>query len=251
MYRLALSIKNENKIFCNIMRIKKFSKKKNIEITDYSCKKIIKYENYSDNKMNYIYELNGYKPIVICTGPTGTGKTYLACQEGINQLHNYKKILITRPAVSIHNEQHGFLPGSLEDKMAPWFRPIYDNIENAFGKDYLTYLLKNKIIDMCPFAYIRGRTFNNTFIIADEMQNATEMQFKTLLTRLGSGSKLVINGDLSQSDNDDNNGLLDFLFLYNKYLQTKNSEYISIVELYNEDIIRHPAVNEILDIYDS
>jgi len=203
--------------------------------------------NYSENKLKYISELNGEKPILICTGPTGTGKTYLACEEGINQLNKYKKILITRPAVSIHNEQHGFLPGSLEDKMAPWFRPIYDNIEDSFGKDYLNYLLKNRIIDMCPFAYIRGRTFTNTFVIADEMQNATSMQFKTLLTRLGEESKLVINGDLSQSDNTDNNGLSEFLFLLDKY--PKEPEYISKVQLLNEDIIRHPAVNEILDIY--
>ena len=213
-------------------------------------KKPSKYStNYSENKLKYISELNGEKPIVICTGPTGTGKTYLACEEGLSQLNKYKKILITRPAVSIHNEQHGFLPGSLEDKMAPWFRPIYDNIEDSFGKDYLNYLLKNRIIDMCPFAYIRGRTFTNTFIIADEMQNATSMQFKTLLTRLGEDSKLVINGDLSQSDNTLNNGLSEFLFLLEKY--PNNIEYISKVELFNNDIIRHPAVNEILDIYSS
>ena len=216
--------------------------KRNIFITKTS-------ENYSKNKLNYLCELNGSLPIVICTGPTGTGKTFLACQEGINQLHKYNKILITRPAVSIHNEQHGFLPGSLEDKMAPWFRPIYDTIEDSYGKDYLSFLLKNKIIDMCPFAYIRGRTFNNTFIIADEMQNATSMQIKTLLTRIGENSKLIINGDLSQSDNIDNNGLSDFLTRFNRYSITKTPEYISWVELYNEDIIRHPAVTEILDVY--
>jgi phosphate starvation-inducible PhoH-like protein len=202
---------------------------------------------YSENKLKYISELNGEKPIIICTGPTGTGKTYLACQEGIKQLSDYRKILITRPAVSIHNENHGFLPGTLENKMAPWFRPIYDNIEESFGKDYLDYLLKNKIIDMCPFAYIRGRTFNNTFIIADEMQNATSMQFKTLLTRIGYDSKLVINGDISQSDNPANNGLAEFLGCLNRY--HTEPMYISRIELETEDIIRHPAVIEILDIY--
>ena len=257
-----------NKMMKYNMGKKSFSRKKELEyiiktdLFDYheqpnnnfqKNKQFIKKEqsrlNYSENKMHYISELNNDTPIVICTGPTGTGKTFLACQEGLKQLDKYKKILITRPAVSIHNEQHGFLPGSLEDKMAPWFRPIYDNIEDSFGKEYLNYLLKNKIIDMCPFAYIRGRTFNNTFIIADEMQNATCMQFKTLLTRIGEDSKIVINGDLSQSDNTNNNGLADFLYRYNDYFIRRTPKHISRVELYNEDIIRHPAVNEILDIY--
>jgi len=157
--------------------------------------------------------------------------------------------LITRPAVSIHNEQHGFLPGTLEDKMAPWFRPIYDSIEDSFGKEYLEYLLKNKIIDICPFAYIRGRTFNNTFIIADEMQNATKMQFQTLLTRIGEDSKLVINGDLQQSDNINNNGLLDFMTRLENYSHNNTIDYISTIQLTNSDIIRHPAIVEILNIY--
>jgi len=208
-------------------------------------------ENLSENKLHYVEQLNNDVPIVICTGPTGTGKTFLACHEGINQLEKYKKILITRPAVSIHNEQHGFLPGSLEDKMAPWFRPIYDNIEDSFGKEYLEYLLKNKIIDICPFAYIRGRTFNNTFVIADEMQNATRMQFQTLLTRIGKDSKMVINGDIQQTDSVDNNGLLDFLTKLNCYSQNNDILNISRVNLTDSDIIRHPAIIEILNIYKS
>jgi len=248
----------KNKIFAMGMRNKKHFNKREIgaliryELDDNSKKaqlpKTKKLDAvYSENKLRYISELNGSKPIVICTGPTGTGKTYLACQEAITQLSKYKKILITRPAVGIHNESHGFLPGTLESKMAPWFRPIYDNIEEIFGKGYLEYILKNKIIDMCPFAYIRGRTFNNTFIIADEMQNATQMQFKTLLTRIGYDSKLVINGDLSQSDNHNNNGLAEFLGCLHRY--PNEPQFISRVDLQTEDIIRHPAVNEILEIY--
>uniref|UniRef100_A0A6C0I8W7 PhoH-like protein n=1 Tax=viral metagenome TaxID=1070528 RepID=A0A6C0I8W7_9ZZZZ len=204
---------------------------------------------YSPNKQKYITELNGHKPILICTGPTGTGKTYLACQEGVNQLGPFKKILITRPAVSIHNETHGFLPGSLEKKMSPWFAPIYDNIENTVGKEHLEYLLKNKLIDMCPFGYLRGRTFNDTFIIADEMQNSTRMQFKTLLTRIGENSKLVINGDLEQTDNIHDNGLADFLTRLEYYSKYKPVNYISLINLEAEDIVRHPSVIEVLDIY--
>jgi phosphate starvation-inducible PhoH-like protein len=239
-------INGKKKTFDIIMRNKKHSFKRNLaylindDLFDYNNKRQniyseqnggirrnffsepahkSKLENLSENKLHYVEQLNNEVPIVICTGPTGTGKTFLACHEAISQLEKYKKILITRPAVSIHNEQHGFLPGSLEDKMAPWFRPIYDNIEDSFGKEYLEYLLKNKIIDICPFAYIRGRTFNNTFVIADEMQNATRMQFQTLLTRIGKESKMVINGDIQQTDSVDNNGLLDFLTKLNCYSQ--------------------------------
>ena len=137
----------KNKIFAMCMRNKKHFNKREIgaliryELDDNSKKaqlpKTKKLDAvYSENKLRYISELNGSKPIVICTGPTGTGKTYLACQEAITQLSKYKKILITRPAVGIHNESHGFLPGTLESKMAPWFRPIYDNIEEIFEKQF-------------------------------------------------------------------------------------------------------------------
>jgi phosphate starvation-inducible protein PhoH len=181
-------------------------------------------DTLTENKVKYISALNGTKPIVICTGPTGSGKTFLACREGVRQLNKYKKILITRPAVSIENEEHGFLPGTLEQKMTPWFRPIYDNIEDSFGKDYLEYLIRERIIEICPFAYMRGRTFNNTLIIADEMQNTTKMQFKTLLTRIGNNSKIVINGDSAQSDvNDD--GLADFIFRMKKYRYKRTLVY--------------------------
>ena len=203
----------------------------------------------SENKAKYIEALNGTKPIVICTGPTGSGKTFLACREALQQLKKYKKILITRPAISIENEDHGFLPGTIEQKMTPWFRPIYDNIEDSFGKEYLSRLLKERIIEMCPFAYMRGRTFHNTFIIADEMQNTTKMQFKTLLTRIGNNSKIVINGDSAQCDARDD-GLADFIFRMQKYQNTFDElEYIERIELDGNDIMRHPSIVEVLKIY--
>jgi len=208
--------------------------------------------NISENKREYIRLLHDIsKPILICTGPTGTGKTYLACNEGLNQLldKKFKKMVITRPTVSIDNEQMGFLPGNIDKKMHPWMCPIYDNIEQTIGYKELEQLIKYKLIEVCPFAYLRGRTFNNTIIIADEMQNSSTVQFKTILTRVGESSKLVINGDLQQNDNVPNNGLYDFLNQLYKYLCPNNVEYIDVVNLYNTDIIRNPCIKEILDIY--
>jgi len=207
----------------------------------------------SANKKIYIESLlDQTKPIVICTGPTGSGKTYLACVEGTTGLSTgkYKKMLITRPAVSIENEDHGFLPGNLDKKMDPWIRPIYDNMEQTIGIKEFESLVRHKIIEVCPFGYIRGRTFNNAYILADEMQNSTKMQFQTLLTRLGTDSKMVINGDLAQSDNTNNDGLSEFIWLLNNYLNNDNiPEYISLVCLTQGDIRRHPAINEIMNIY--
>ena len=219
------------------------SNKCNTDFNDSKC---------SEEKLQYKRFLSDpLIPIVICTGPTGSGKTYMACREGINQLNNgyYKKMLITRPAVSIDNEQHGYLPGTLDKKMDPWIRPIYDNIEDIIGIKQFEYLLKHKVIEICPFAYIRGRTFKNTYIIADEMQNSSRMQFKTLLTRIGDSSKIVVNGDLLQSDNISNDGLNDFITRLIEYSKNNERKYVKIVNLHNDDIQRHPSILEILDIY--
>jgi phosphate starvation-inducible PhoH-like protein len=211
---------------------------------------------FSKEKMEYITHLrNDECPIVVCTGPTGSGKTYLACLEALFNLDrgNIQKILLTRPAVSIENEQHGFLPGNLESKMDPWLKPIYDNFEDISSPKKLLNLIKSKSIEVCPLAYIRGRTFKNTFIIADEMQNSTKMQFKPLLTRLGDNTKIVITGDFNQSDIiTTNDGLNDFIHKLHLFIKMNNEvKYISYVNLTNGDVLRHPAVIEILDIYDN
>jgi phosphate starvation-inducible PhoH-like protein len=206
----------------------------------------------SGNKCKYIEFLNDInKPITICTGATGSGKTYVACDEGIKQLldNKFKKLIITRPTVSIDNEQIGFLPGSIDKKMDPWVRPIYDNIEEILGTKNCDKLLKSKLIEIIPFAYLRGRTFNNSFIIADEMQNSSVMQFKTLLTRVGLMSKLVINGDLDQCDSSNINGLYDFIEKLDRYSFNNEIEYIDSVNLGTEDIRRNAAIIEILNIY--
>jgi phosphate starvation-inducible PhoH-like protein len=187
------------------------------------------------------------KHIVFAIGPAGTGKTMIAVQWAINQFKDNlcDKIVITRPAVSV-DEQHGFLPGDLNEKMAPWTRPIFDVFSDNFCQAEIERQVREGIVEVAPLAYMRGRTFKNSVIIADEMQNATPSQMKMLLTRLGEGSKMVVTGDLQQADRPSNNGLLQFLELYSNF---SNHQYVDICRFSKQDIERHEAVKEILDIY--
>jgi phosphate starvation-inducible PhoH-like protein len=190
------------------------------------------------------------RTIVFATGPAGTGKTMLAVLAALKAFRagECSKIVITRPAVGVDDEQHGFLPGDLNAKMAPWTRPIIDYIEEYYRPSDVTRMLEDKEIEISPLAYMRGRTFKNSWIIADEMQNATPSQMKMLLTRLGDGSKIVVTGDTRQADRKEaDNGLLDFKRLVDDY--TAKCKYVSGVEFNGKDIMRHPAVSEILKIY--
>ena len=185
--------------------------------------------------------------IVFATGPAGTGKTFISTLAGIRELKNNKidKIVVTRPAVSV-DEQHGFLPGTLMEKMAPWTRPIFDVFEEYYTPDQIEYMINDNKVEVAPLAYMRGRTFKNAFIIADEMQNATDSQMKMLLTRIGDNSKIVVTGDLNQHDRGyESNGLKCFI----ERLRRANSDKIKLVEFGNTDIERHPVVSEVLSIY--
>jgi phosphate starvation-inducible PhoH-like protein len=157
------------------------------------------------------------------------------------------KIIVTRPAVGVDDEQHGFLPGDINQKMEPWTRPIFDIMKEYYRPQEITRMLEDQQIEISPLAYMRGRTFKNAFIIADEMQNATPGQMKMLLTRLGEGSKMVVTGDTRQADRaDPDNGLLGFRHLVEEY---KKSQYVAGCELTGKDVHRHPAVLEVLKIY--
>tara|TARA_Y100000385_G_scaffold283816_1_gene340677 strand:+ start:4244 stop:4999 length:756 start_codon:yes stop_codon:yes gene_type:complete len=187
------------------------------------------------------------KHIVFATGPAGTGKTIVSTLYAIQQFKkgNIDKIVITRPAVSV-DEQHGFLPGSLVEKMAPWTRPIMDVFEEFYHPKEIEYLVENNKVEIAPLAYMRGRTFKNAIILADEMQNATREQMKMLLTRIGDNSKLIVNGDLAQHDRGyESNGLKDFLEL----LEKRNSKMMGAVEFTNKEVERHPVVSDVLKIY--
>ena len=196
----------------------------------------------------YLLKLNDpNKMIVFAIGPAGTGKTMLAVQWAIDQLKygSADKIIITRPAVSV-DEEHGFLPGDLNEKMAPWTKPIFDVIAENFNAREIENFVKEGVIETSPLAYMRGRTFKNAVVVADEMQNATPSQMKMLLTRLGQNSKMVVTGDLQQADRPKNNGLLEFLGLYNNF---QGHRYVDLVKFDVQDVERHEAVKEILSIY--
>jgi phosphate starvation-inducible PhoH-like protein len=187
------------------------------------------------------------KSIVFAIGPAGTGKTLLACLLAVRELKagRIQKIVITRPAVSV-DEQHGFLPGTLIDKMAPWTRPIFDVFEQFWAPKYIENMIEENVIEVAPLAYMRGRTFENSIILADEMQNATPSQMKMLLTRIGNHSRIFVTGDLAQHDRGfEANGLKDFV----TRLEATSSKMIGTVEFEQRDVERHAAVAEVLKIY--
>ena len=191
---------------------------------------------------------NKSKKIILATGPAGTGKTMFATESGVRGflLGYYDKLIFTRPSVAVDDEELGFLPGTLEDKMAPWVRPIYDVLYRFMHPHEVTSLLEDKVIEIAPLGYMRGRTFKNAWIVADEMQNSTVAQMKMLLTRVGENSRLVVTGDLEQADRDSlTNGLLDFLDKF----RGKRSSSIGSFEFNRDDIQREDVVKEVLQIY--
>ena len=202
------------------------------------------------NQEHYIELLtNQTKHIVFATGPAGTGKTMLAMLAGIKAFKEgqVSKLILTRPAVGVDDERHGFLPGNINAKMEPWTKPLFDIIQEYYNPREVARMLEEQAIEISPLAFMRGRTFKGSWVVADEMQNATPGQIKMLLTRLGEGSKIVVTGDTRQADrSDSDNGLLDFKGLVERYQQSK---YVAGVEFERKDIARHPAVKEILDIY--
>ena len=191
----------------------------------------------SYGQCKYMLALRSQKPIVIATGPAGTGKTMLACQVAVER-YRHMNISLTRPIVTA-DEDMGYLPGDMERKMEPWTKPMYDIFEK-----HMTPSQIDRYVRIEPLGYMRGRTFTNSLILADEMQNSTPNQMRMLLTRIGEKSKLVITGDLAQSDLPEENGLQ---YLIDK-LDPFDLEFIEYVSLDDEDIHRHPAVNEILKV---
>ena len=221
--------------------IKSFLTMKNKSLNIYSPKtpNQIIYNNILNKDSEYLLSV---------IGPAGTGKTLLACVNGIQKLKENKieKIIITRPLVSVEEEEIGFLPGNIERKMDPWVRPIHDVFLDFYSKKEINELMSNNIIEISPLGFMRGRTFKNSLIIADEMQNSTPNQMLMLLTRLGLGSKIIITGDLEQSDLTVDNGLKDLVY---KLENNNISENFHLIKMDKSDVLRSQLVTDVLKLY--
>ncbi|CAI2604219.1 PhoH-like protein [Apilactobacillus kunkeei] len=180
-------------------------------------------------------------------GPAGTGKTYLAVVMAIAALKHgdVEKIILTRPAVEA-GESLGFLPGDLKEKVDPYLRPIYDALHSILGREHTARLMERGVIEIAPLAYMRGRTLDSAFVILDEAQNTTTAQMKMFLTRLGFGSKMIVNGDISQIDlpKHASSGLVQAQSIL------QNVEKIRFVKFDSKDVVRHPVVARIIDAYE-
>lgn len=253
-----LAFFNENTQFYNDRQYNKMSKKSKKEYyvnnkkskrneVQHESEKIrnIKIEPRTETQSEYVKSLNNPDiHLVFGIGVAGSGKTYLATKWAALSLLNNKfdKIVVTRPTVSV-DEDIGFLPGTMEEKLAPWVLPVFDIFSDIFGKMRVEYMMKTGKIEIAPLAYMRGRSFTNSVILLDEAQNTTPQQLKMCLTRIGEGSKMIITGDTDQSDYGGANGLTDFLHRY------KHCDGIRTINFSKRDIIRHPIIDKILDMY--
>lgn len=209
-----------------------------------------RFVNPKNAKQSKYYDLlTKEKPtIVVASGSAGSGKTLFATHVGMQKLHSgdIDKLIITRPAVSV-DENIGFLPGKLEEKMAPWTRPIFDVLHHYYPRTKIEKLVKDNIIEISPLGYMRGRTFVNSWIICDEAQNTTVNQMLMVLTRIGQNSKMVITGDPLQYDRGyDRNGLSD---LVEKLYYKPASPHIELVQFEESDVERHEIIPLVLDLY--
>ena len=189
-----------------------------------------------------------HNDITFGIGPAGTGKTYLAVAMAVAALKRgeVERIILTRPAVEA-GESLGFLPGDLQEKIDPYLRPIYDALNDIFGADHTQRLMERGVIEIAPLAYMRGRTLDGAFVILDEAQNTTNAQMKMFLTRLGFGSKMVVNGDISQIDLP--HGTRSGLVSAERIL--KDIKSIKFVQFTAEDVVRHPVVARIINAYET
>ena len=200
----------------------------------------------SDGQKKYIQAINEYD-VIFGVGPAGTGKSYLAVAKAVEFLKkgDIDKIILSRPAVEA-GENLGFLPGDMKDKVDPYLRPIYDALYEMIPFELVEKKIQEGIIEIAPVAFMRGRTFKNSFIIIDEAQNTSSIQMKMILTRLGHGSKMIINGDLTQ---------IDIKYLNDSGLSTAKKKLTSLktikfVNLNKKDVVRHKIVSEIISAYE-
>ena len=213
------------------------------EIVIQTPKKLIK--SRSKNQQDYLKNIKKYE-LNFGVGPAGTGKTYLAVAAAVDAFISNKvqKIILIRPAIEA-GEKLGFLPGDLAQKVDPYLKPLYDALYEMMGNEKVNKLIEKEVIEIEPLAYLRGRTLNNSFIIIDESQNTSIDQMKMVLTRLGYGSRAVVNGDLGQTDlpKTSTSGLKNILEVLDK------ESDIGITHFDSQDVVRHPLVRKIINAY--
>lgn len=233
------------KTYLNEERQPDISKKDEEEVLVYGTKGFV-IRPKTPNQIKLVEEVKN-NDLVFALGPAGTGKTYISVAMAVRALKNrqVKKIIITRPAVEA-GENLGFLPGDLKEKIDPYLRPIYDALDDMVPAEKLRYYQENRIIEIAPLAYMRGRTLNNAFILLDEAQNTTPMQIKMFLTRMGPNSKVIITGDQSQVDlpKKQKSGLIEAAHVL------KDIQGIGFVQLGGADVIRHKLVKDIITAYE-
>ena len=191
------------------------------------------------------YRTIGRNDVTFCVGPAGCGKTYLATHYALKNLAQgkYENMVITKPLVEVDGEKMGYLPGDIDEKTAPYMMSLYYNMEQIIGKQRLDVLRASGVVTVIPLAYMRGLTLTNSIVVLDEAQNATPSQIKTFLTRIGNGSKFIVNGDLMQSDIRRENGLEDSIKRFTGLKKVGFSRFTL------EDVVRHPIVAELLERY--
>ena len=191
------------------------------------------------------YRTIGRNDVTFCVGPAGCGKTYLATHYALKNLSQgkYKNMVITKPLVEVDGEKMGYLPGDIDEKTAPYMMSLYYNMEQIIGKERLEVLKRAGVVQVIPLAYMRGLTLTDSIVVLDEAQNATPSQIKTFLTRIGNGSKFIINGDLMQSDIKISNGLEDSIKRFTGLRRVGFSQF----DL--DDVVRDPIVAELLERY--
>ena len=191
------------------------------------------------------YRTIGRNDVTFCVGPAGCGKTYLATHSALKNIAQgkYKNMIITKPLVEVDGEKMGYLPGDIDEKTAPYMMSLYYNMEQIIGKERLKVLKASGVVNVIPLAYMRGLTLTDSIVVLDEAQNATPSQIKTFLTRIGQGSKFIVNGDLMQSDIRKENGLEDSIKRFTGVKRIGFSRFTL------EDVVRHPIVAELLERY--
>ena len=220
------------------------TKKKEETLVIKTPKKVIRPR--TDGQIRYL-EAMEKNDIVICIGPSGTGKTYLAVGRAIQSLLSgkYERIILVRPAVEA-GESLGFLPGDFMEKIAPYLRPLYDSLIDMVSRDRLTKLYDTQMVEVAPLAFMRGRTLNDAFVILDEAQNTTGVQMKMFLTRLGNGSQAVVTGDITQIDlpNEKGSGLVKIQEII------ENVHSVKFIYLTREDVVRRKLIQKIVEAYE-